>query len=719
MSQQAETQLAATTTTTQAQAATTAQQVSSPSSKNAHSRSRSRSGSRHKHRHSHSHHGSRRHGSKASAEQQPTPADANAPPQQQQQGGNVPAEDADAKKKSRRSKSPRERDRKRDRRDHDRDRGDKPRVKDEKPNDPKVKEERPDDAVAVKTEAKVKEEKPGGELKVKEEKPAEGLVKTEKPADDSASTSATTASSTASSARQTDDKSTEGDKEVDREKKDRKDRDRDRRDRDRGERDRDRDRERDRGERDRDRDRDRGKGADRDRRDRSPTKAHSPPPKRRVVQSLWDQPPAGIEGLLLPNQNLAMNLNRAKKLYIGNIPASITENELVDFVNNAMEAQKLIPPGGPRPALSCQINYEKCYAFMEFKTPEEATSAMTLDGVTVGGQPLRFRRPKDFTPVAEPPPVATVTSSTTVIGKQIISTNVADTPNKIYIGGVPAYLTAEQVMEFLQTFGQLKSFDLVKDVQTGMSKGFAFCEYVDEAVTDKACNGLNGMQLGNKSLVVQRASVGAKKGMIPIPFVPAGTAVGQALSFAGINPVQSPSVATFLNLAIPAVAIFTNLIQANDENTPPTRVIMLCNMFHPDDLRDDTFYLDLIEDVRDECGRHGKVLKIHVPRQLFGKPPPPGLGRVFVEFPSVPEAKAAHHGLGGKRFNNRSVISTFCNEEAYDELLKMPQDPDALLLPASASGPGSTTGGSVKPDLESEYDRLLKETQAAIAATDH
>lgn len=91
-----------------------------------------------------------------------------------------------------------------------------------------------------------------------------------------------------------------------------------------------------------------------------------------------------------------------------------------------------------------------------------------------------------------------------------------------------------QVKELLTSFGPLKAFNLVKDSATSLSKGYAFCEYVDISATDQvtamlfwwdlelcclatglfalhqAVAGLNGMQLGDKKLIVQRASVGAK-----------------------------------------------------------------------------------------------------------------------------------------------------------------------------------------------------------------
>jgi RNA recognition motif-containing protein len=66
------------------------------------------------------------------------------------------------------------------------------------------------------------------------------------------------------------------------------------------------------------------------------------------------------------------------------------------------------------------------------------------------------------------------------------------------------------VKELLTSFGDLKAFNLVKDSGTGLSRGYAFFEYLDGSVTDAAIAGLNGMGLGEKKLIVQRASVGAK-----------------------------------------------------------------------------------------------------------------------------------------------------------------------------------------------------------------
>lgn len=47
-----------------------------------------------------------------------------------------------------------------------------------------------------------------------------------------------------------------------------------------------------------------------------------------------------------------------------------------------------------------------------------------------------------------------------------------------------------QVKELLLSFGQLRAFNLVKDAATGLSKGYAFAEYVDFNITDQVIPGL-------------------------------------------------------------------------------------------------------------------------------------------------------------------------------------------------------------------------------------
>lgn len=49
---------------------------------------------------------------------------------------------------------------------------------------------------------------------------------------------------------------------------------------------------------------------------------------------------------------------------------------------------------------------------------------------------------------------------------------------------------------------------------------------------------------------------------------------------------------------------------------PPTAALQLCNMVAAEDLRDDELYLELMEDVADECNSHGTVRSIAIPRPM-------------------------------------------------------------------------------------------------------
>ena len=83
-----------------------------------------------------------------------------------------------------------------------------------------------------------------------------------------------------------------------------------------------------------------------------------------------------------------------------------------------------------------------------------------------------------------------------------------DLAHRLFIGGLPYFLTEAMVKELVEAFGPTKQFQLVVDRETGNSKGYGFFVYQDHSVTDVACQGLHGMKMGEKSLTVQRAMQG-------------------------------------------------------------------------------------------------------------------------------------------------------------------------------------------------------------------
>lgn len=304
---------------------------------------------------------------------------------------------------------------------------------------------------------------------------------------------------------------------------------------------------------------------------------------------------------------------QARRLYVGNIPFGSNEDAMLDFFNQQMHLCGLAQAAG-NPVIACQINLDKNFAFIEFRSIDETTAGMAFDGINFMGQQLKIRRPRDYVAPA---------NNFELLGRMPVSNIVMDSPYKLYVGGLPSHLTGDQVKELLSAFGQLKAFNLVMDMGTGLSKGYAFCEYLDPSLTDQAIVGLNGMQLGENRLLVQLASAGAR------------------------------NATTVINLAG---------IDLSKGAGPPTEILCLMNMVVEEELQNDEEYEEILEDVREECGKYGNVVSLEIPRPGYEER---GIGKVFIEFQSKEECQKAQAALTGRKFSNRLVVTSYFDPDLY------------------------------------------------------
>lgn len=179
---------------------------------------------------------------------------------------------------------------------------------------------------------------------------------------------------------------------------------------------------------------------------------------------------------------------------------------------------------------------------------------------------------------------------------------------------------------------------------------------MDVNVTDTAIQALNGMELGDRYLVVQRASVGAKPGtpgMIP------------NLPYDQFPEIPRP------------------IMPAGESSGGDARILLMLNMVTPDDLVDDIEYGDLFEDVKEECSNFGPVEDLRIPRPVKkdktkwapgegGLDPQAaaradeaaGVGRVYVKYADSESAAAALKSLAGRSFAGRSIIATLLSEDS-------------------------------------------------------
>jgi len=76
---------------------------------------------------------------------------------------------------------------------------------------------------------------------------------------------------------------------------------------------------------------------------------------------------------------------------------------------------------------------------------------------------------------------------------------------KLYVGGL-AYSVTEQELEALfAEVGKVTSTAVIKDRDSGQSKGFGFVEMEDDAAAEKAIKELNGKGLSGRSIMVNEA----------------------------------------------------------------------------------------------------------------------------------------------------------------------------------------------------------------------
>lgn len=74
---------------------------------------------------------------------------------------------------------------------------------------------------------------------------------------------------------------------------------------------------------------------------------------------------------------------QARRLYVGGIPFGITEMEMAEFFNNQLMSANLnTAPGAP--IMSAQINSEKNFAFLEFRSVEEVRGAHACSQTSPG-----------------------------------------------------------------------------------------------------------------------------------------------------------------------------------------------------------------------------------------------------------------------------------------------------------------------------------------------
>ncbi|KAK2985197.1 hypothetical protein RJ640_010486 [Escallonia rubra] len=311
-----------------------------------------------------------------------------------------------------------------------------------------------------------------------------------------------------------------------------------------------------------------------------------------VVGVLSGAPPLKINASV-DSVQLTQATRPMRRVYVENLPASTTEEAVMECLNSFLLSSGVNHVQATQPCISCIINKEKGQALVEFLTPEDASASLSFDGRSFFGSNIKIRRPKDYVevtflryivvtiPVAGFQKVA-IFVQTGVPEKSVAATNsvsdiVKDSPHKIYIGGISKVISSQMLMEIASAFGPLKAYHY--EYNADLDEPYAFIEFVDQAVTSKACAGLNGIRLGGKVLTVVQA-------------------IHDGL------PVENIGDPPFYEIPEHAKPLLQN----------PTQVLKLKNVLdlHSLSSLSEPELEEILEDIRLECARFGTVISVNV-----------------------------------------------------------------------------------------------------------
>ena len=83
---------------------------------------------------------------------------------------------------------------------------------------------------------------------------------------------------------------------------------------------------------------------------------------------------------------------------------------------------------------------------------------------------------------------------------------------RIYVGNFAYEMREQELREAFETYGQVQEVSIVKDRDTGRSKGFAFVEMLAGTEALAAIGALNGKEFGGRAITVNEARPRAERG---------------------------------------------------------------------------------------------------------------------------------------------------------------------------------------------------------------
>lgn len=166
-----------------------------------------------------------------------------------------------------------------------------------------------------------------------------------------------------------------------------------------------------------------------------------------------------------------------KKIYVGNIPFSVTKNELKDLYTEYGEVVDVYVPINP------DTGEGRGFAFVTMKEEDYAKAIESTNGTEFGGRTLV---------VNEPLPPGKKAPARAPIG------------TKLYVGNLSFYTVVQTLYDIFGEFGEVIDCYLPEDTATGGSRGFGFVTMAPDDAA-RAIKEIDGCEVDGRVIRVNEA----------------------------------------------------------------------------------------------------------------------------------------------------------------------------------------------------------------------
>ncbi|KAG7025672.1 30S ribosomal protein 2, chloroplastic [Cucurbita argyrosperma subsp. argyrosperma] len=178
-----------------------------------------------------------------------------------------------------------------------------------------------------------------------------------------------------------------------------------------------------------------------------------------------------------------------RKLYVGNIPRNVDNEELKRIVEQHGAVEK------------AEVMYDKYsgrsrrFAFVTMKTVDDANAAIEkLNETDVGGRTIKVN-------ITEKPVVNTVDMSLL----EAEESQFIDSPHKVYVGNISSTVSTETLKNFFSEKGKVLSAKVSRVPGTSKASGYGFVTFSSEEEVEAAISSFNNALLEGQPIRVNKA----------------------------------------------------------------------------------------------------------------------------------------------------------------------------------------------------------------------